>query len=237
MQITNWTQYRQNTTDWTLKDWDKVLIPENNWNKLKKSFWQYPVNRNSCSIHWIMTAIANTFDVDFPLKERKEIWEKAKKLWASEKWWWRFDKAINLLKNHCEETWKQRFRYYVIQKEEFEKYAKMWFMIYWGIRIKEWSTRDKLKDWVIWDDVENYWDTKFWHAVCFWMIWDKFWFIDNYPEKTSVNEPVFKNLDKLLDKWYFFNTWYILMTDNPDEITDALSRRKEVQDKKKELTK
>ena len=228
--MTNWTKYRTDTSAWTLKEWQKILIPEHNWNELKKSFRQFPVSKKSCSIHWIMTAIANSFDVDFPLEERKAIWERAIDLWASNDWWWRFDKAINLLKNRCKETDKQKFRYYEIKNTEFETYAKLWFIIYGWIRIKEWSTRDMIKDWVIWDDVDTYWDDKFWHWVCFWMIWDKFWMINNYPWHTKYNEATFVNLKKLLKKWYFFETWYILMTDNVDEIEDWLSRRKEVQD-------
>ena len=231
----NSTKYRIDPSDWIVKDWEHILVPKYNRNQLKKSFWQSPVSKNSCSIHWIMTAIANSFNVNFSLYEREWIWKRALDLWASNEWWWRFDEAIKLLRDYCKEEWKQEFRYYTIKKEEFEKYAKMWFMIYWGIRIKEWSTRDMVKDWVIWDDVETYWDTKFWHWVCFWMIWDKFWFINNYPKHTKYNEPTFTNLNKLLEKWYFFDTWYILMTDDVDEIEDWLAKRKEVLAKKEEI--
>jgi len=231
--ITNWTQYNENTSDWILKDWDKVLVPEHNYNILKKSFWQFPVSKNSCSVHWALTCIANTFNINYSLSEREEIWEEAKSKGASDDRWWYFADALKLCQEWTAENKEYKFRYYKIQKEEFEKYAKLWFTIYWGIKVKDWSTRDKLKDWVIWDDVESYWESKFWHAVCFSMIWDKFWFIDNYPNKTKYNTPTFTNLDKLLENWYFFNTWYILMTSELKNIEKALANRKEAQDKKK----
>lgn len=233
--ITNWTQYKENPSDWIVKDWDKVLIPELNYNLLKHAYRQYPVSKNSCSIHWIMSTISNTFNITFSLAEREEIRKEAKKLWANDEWWWRFADAIKLLKNWCEENKDLKFRYYKVQKEEFEDYAKQWFAIYWGIRIKEWSTRDKLKDWYVWDDVEHFWETKFGHAVCFTMIWDEFGFVDNYPNKTKYNEVKFRNLDWLLETWYLMNVWYILMTNDVDEITEALKNRPEAIAKRKEL--
>ena len=231
----NSTKYNSNNTDWIIKDWQHILKPKFDWNDLHKAFWQFPVDKNSCSIHWAITTVANSFNVDFTLEERKEIWNIALTKGADPQWWWYFADAIKLIRDYCRDNNKQRFRYYKIKNTEFEEYAKKWFMIYGWIRIKEWSTRDKLKDWYVWDDVDTFWDTKFWHAVCFWMIWDEFWFIDNYPNKTRYNEVKFRNLDKLLKKWYFFKTWYILMTDDVDEIQEWLSQRKEVKKAKKRI--
>jgi len=209
MKQTNWTIFDPQKSDWVFKKWVKILKPQHSYQELRKTFWQYPVSKNSCSIHGVFSMVANTFNVDFTLEERKAIWAEAKKLWASDSWGWRFSKAIKLVRKWCSENKGLEFNYFAIQKEEFKKYALLWFPIYWGIKIKEWSTRDKLKDGYVWDDVESYWDTKLWHALIFPIIDWEFWMVDNYPWKTKYNEVKFRNLEKLLAIWFFFDVGYI----------------------------
>lgn len=213
---TNWTLYGISAKDWVLKDWVKILKPKYSYQELKKAFWQFPVSKNSCSIHGAITMVANTFNVDYSLEERKAIWEVAKTKWASDEWGWRFHEAIQLVKSWSSEHKGLEFNYFSIPKTQFKEYAEKGFAVYWGIKVKENSTRDKLKDGYVWDDVENFWEMKFWHAVCFTMIDWEFWFVDNYPEKTKYNEVKFRNLDQLLENGYFYNTGYICCT--TDEV-------------------
>jgi len=231
--VSSATKYDKNPSDWILKHWAKVLVPKHNYNELKHSYWQSAVSRNSCSIFWAITTVSNTFDVTFSLEEQKQIRAEAKEQWASDETGWWFSKAIRHVQQWCKQHKDIDFRYYTIKKEEFEKYAKKWFAIYWGIKILEGSTRDKLKDWVIWDDVESYGKMKLWHAISFTMIWDKFGYVDNYKNKSKVNTPTFTNLDELIKAWYFFNTGYIMMTNKVEEIIEALRNRPEAKKKLK----
>ena len=234
----NWTQYKNNSSDWILKDWAKILIPENSYNNLKHSYLQSAVNKNSCSIFWIMTTISNTFDIVFTLEEQKEIWELAKERWASEKTWWRFHKAIKLLQEYCADKKDYKFRYYSIKNTVFVDYAKKWFTIYWWVAIKENSTRDKLKDWVLWDDIETYWDVKFYHWLTFFKNNESKYdlsCVNNYKDKTKYNVYDLTNIDKLIENWMIMKTWYILMTSELEDIETALRNRKEAIETEKRI--
>jgi len=213
---TNATKYSQDEKDWVLKSWTKILKPQYSYDELRKSFYQSPVNRNSCSVHWVFTMLANTFNVDFPLEERKAVWQQCLDNGASNEWGYWFAKAIKQVHSWCSEHKGLEFNYFSIQKEDFLKYAEQWFAIYWGYRMLEWASRDYIKDGVLWDDIEDYWNVKGWHAVCFTMIDWKFWFVNNYPDKTKFNEVKFHNLDELLKTNFFFNTGYICAT--TDEV-------------------
>jgi len=208
----NWTKYNEDKSDWVLKNWTRVLKPKHSYKELKKAYWQSPVSKNSCSIHWVLTMVSNTFGIDFTLEERKSLWNEAKKLWASDEWGWRFAWAIKLVKSYCSEYRALEFNFYSIQSKEIPRYTKLWFPIYWWVKIKEWYNRDKLKDWFLWDS-EDYWKLLVWHAICFTQFEDwNLWYVDNYPEKTKYNEVRFRDFQKLYDLWVFFNTAYICCT-------------------------
>lgn len=208
----NNTLFKLNLDDWIIEDWQKILKPKYTYKELKKAYRQSEVHRNSCSIHWAMTMISNNFNIDFSLKERQWLWERAIDNGASESWGWRFSDAIKLIKDYCKEENKLDFKYFSVKTAEMQKYLDDWFCIYWWIKIKEWFNADKLKDWFIWD-ADWYWNDKYWHWICFTKFEDwNIWYIDNYSLHTKYNEVRFRDFQKLCDLWVFFPIWYIATT-------------------------
>ena len=86
--------------------------------KLKKTFEDFKiqynqneVSLNCCTVTSAMTGISNLTGLTFSLSERKEIWEKAKELGASDDNGWYIDKAVKLVIEYVKEKWQKEFIY------------------------------------------------------------------------------------------------------------------------------
>lgn len=76
--------------------------------KAKNSFrkvWynQNEISSNSCTLHSVMGAFSDLTGYEFSLKERKELWEEAKKLGASDSFGWYILDAVNLVRKYVNE--------------------------------------------------------------------------------------------------------------------------------------
>jgi hypothetical protein len=214
MKTLNWTRYSVDPNDFLLINWDNIPIPEGTYLKNKKAYYQSEVHKLSCSLHACITTISNNFSMSFTLEERKTIFEMAMDRWFDTSFWWYMDKATKLLRDYCKEYRGLDLNYYRIHYTQYKQMARAWFSIVCWYRYALGMWKDR-SDWIVWEDVEEYWDRTYWHLVSFCINEKGFWFVDNYFPKNKNNSTWVVNLEQMVKKGIIFDHGYIYSYRNP----------------------
>jgi len=214
MEITNWTRYSVSPDDFLLVNWDSLPIPESEYLKNKKAYYQPEVHKLSCSLHACMTTISNNFSLSFTLTERLEILDMAIDRWFDTSFWWYMDKAVKLLRDYCRDKRGLDLNYHRVHYTQFKELAHAWFSIVSWYRYALGMWRDR-SDWIVWEDVAEYWDKKYGHLVSFCINEKGFWFVDSYYPKHRTNSVWVVNLPQMVKAGVIFDAWYIYSYKDP----------------------
>jgi len=83
--------------DINIKD---IPVAKNRYSNLKIEYHQPDISDMSCTLHGTLTAFSNLTGYKFTIAERKELWEKAKILGASDQYGWYLNKAVYLVRDY-----------------------------------------------------------------------------------------------------------------------------------------
>ena len=204
----NNTKYSIDSNDFLLIQWQDIAIPEGRYYDKRISYYQNDVCAYSCSIHWCMSTIANNFNITFTLDDRKEIWKQAIKLWADPNFGWDMLNAVKLVRNYVRDIKWINLVYFRVPYTLYEEVTKKGFNIVCWYRNRSWFTKDRMDNCIVGENIDEYWDRNYGHLISlYWNNW--LWYVDNFPAHTKCNETKIVNIDKLVQAWVFFESWYI----------------------------
>ena len=212
MNYTNWTKYSTDCNDFIIVKWDNIVVPE--WRYIDKriSYLQNEVHKNSCSIHWVMTTMANNFNIIFSLRERKLLWSLAIQQWTDPEVWWYMNKAVKLVIDYVKKFKGIDLLYYRIHYTQYAQMAESRFNLACWFRMRKWFAKDRFDNCIVGEDYEEYWDRTYWHLVSFY--WDDWlYYVDNYSHK--CNETKIVNLEQMVKAGIIFENAYLFTYSNP----------------------
>ena len=190
--------------------------------KLPKSFKDFKIQYNQkeisdncCTVTACMTAISNLTGLSFTLDNRKEIWDKAKELGASDINGWYIIDAVKLVTQWVKDNWKKEFIFVSVflKDSDFMKAVQAGYPVVTGFGGSGVYGEDIKDNGIINGTYTG--NPTYNHCISLWGDNGKVDVVDHYPQRGSSNVYTFENWEKTR-KEVFFNTGYVIMPKNEE---------------------
>ena len=188
-------------------------IPTANRKYSGVQYAQYDVAKNSCTIHAAMGAYSDLTGYIFPTEERKQLWNMALDLGATNEIGWYINKAVDLIRGYKKDVIS--FQVSIPSPELFEALDKGYSVVV-GYRGNAAYNTDRL-DGIL--DGYSFGTSTYGHAVRITKHGEEYeLLIDNYPDSGHNTYKINKsNLGKLVSNRVFFSYGYVFIKKESEE--------------------